>query len=121
MQMHSCDLAHAVLCSCFHCTVNVGVGAATQHKSLCVQMLTTKKSPNDILKLFNQQPQSTLFAGSPAQVGLVWALQTFSILSYWCCVLRCRQTSWCKRFLHVNTGSVLPVCQQQQHHARTCS
>jgi hypothetical protein len=34
-------------------------------------MLTTKKSPNDILKLFNQQPQTTLFAGSPAQVSLL--------------------------------------------------
>lgn len=76
--MHSCTLAHTVLCSCIHCTRYVGVGAGPQYMSLYAQMLTTKKSQSDILKLFNQQPQSTLFAGSPAQVSLVWALQIWA-------------------------------------------
>ena len=32
MQVHSRNLAHAVLCSCIHCTSFVGVRAAAQHK-----------------------------------------------------------------------------------------
>lgn len=35
---------------------------------VCVQLLAPKKSPDDILKLFNSHPQNALFAGSPAQV-----------------------------------------------------
>ncbi len=34
----------------------------------CAQLLAMKRSPDDILKLFNSQPHNTLFAGSPAQV-----------------------------------------------------
>ena len=32
-----------------------------------VRVLAAKKSPEDILKLYNQGPQNQLFAGSPAQ------------------------------------------------------
>lgn len=43
--------------------------SAVVHLTSCavVQLLAMKKSPDDILKLFNQQPQNALFAGSPAQ------------------------------------------------------
>lgn len=34
----------------------------------CTQLLAMKRSPDDILKLFNSQPHNALFAGSPAQV-----------------------------------------------------
>lgn len=42
----------------------------SKDSSMPVQLLAMKKSPDDILKLFNQQPQNALFAGSPAQVRL---------------------------------------------------
>jgi hypothetical protein len=64
----SCDVH--LLCTPELALTSVTATQVTSCPSSCAQLLT-KKSPNDILKLFNQQPQNALFAGSPAQVALI--------------------------------------------------